>query len=304
MPLVRHPLRADPQDERTAPEPDVPFLRRAGDEPAPFGARIRRHSKQRAVRAVRHPRRRLLRRRLRPLRAIDEPGRSAARQAAEPLIRLRGVEKAYDDGSTRHEVLAGVDLDVLPGELVALLGPSGSGKSTLLNLVAGLDAPDAGTVHVAGRDVARLDERGRTLLRRHEIGFVFQFFNLVPTLTVLENIRLPLELTGRRDGDAALALLERTGLGHRARAFPEELSGGEQQRVAVARALAHGPRLVLADEPTGNLDASTGAVVLDLLAELVRERGTTMLVATHSSAVVERAGRVVALEEGRLRTVS
>jgi putative ABC transport system ATP-binding protein len=218
----------------------------------------------------------------------------------DALIRLRDVHKAYDDGATRHEVLAGVTLDVAPGELVALLGPSGSGKSTLLNLIAGLDAPDSGTVMVAGRDVTRLDERQRTLLRRHQIGFVFQFFNLVPTLTVLENIRLPLELTGRREAEPAIHLLERVGLGDRARAFPEELSGGEQQRVAIARALAHEPRLLLADEPTGNLDAATGAVVLDLLGELVRERGTTMLVATHSAAVVERAGRVIALREGRL----
>jgi putative ABC transport system ATP-binding protein len=217
-----------------------------------------------------------------------------------PLIRLRGVHKAYDDGSTRHEVLSGVDLDVAQGEMVALLGPSGSGKSTLLNVIAGLDAPDSGTVQVAGRDVAALDERQRTLLRRHEIGFVFQFFNLVPTLTVLENIRLPLELTGESRPEAALELLDRVGLGDRARAFPEELSGGEQQRIAIARALAHRPRLVLADEPTGNLDAATGARVLDLLTELIAERGTSMLVATHSGAVVERAGRVVALREGRL----
>jgi putative ABC transport system ATP-binding protein len=223
--------------------------------------------------------------------------------AMNPLIRLRDVHKAYDDGATRHEVLAGVDLDVAPGELVALLGPSGSGKSTLLNLLAGLDAPDAGVVHVAGHDIASLDERQRTLLRRHDIGFVFQFFNLVPTLTVLENIRLPLELTGQRRHEAAVDLLDRVGLGHRGSAFPEELSGGEQQRIAIARALAHRPRLVLADEPTGNLDAGTGARVLDLLTELVRERGTTMLVATHSAAVVERAGRVVSLQDGRLQDV-
>jgi putative ABC transport system ATP-binding protein len=221
-------------------------------------------------------------------------------QVMTPLIRLRGVHKAYDDGSSRHEVLSGVDLDVAQGELVALLGPSGSGKSTLLNVIAGLDAPDSGIVLVAGRDVAALDERQRTLLRRHEIGFVFQFFNLVPTLTVLENIRLPLELTGESRHEAAHELLDRVGLGNRARAFPEELSGGEQQRIAIARALAHRPRLVLADEPTGNLDATTGARVLDLLTELIAERGTSMLVATHSSAVVERAGRVVALHEGRL----
>jgi putative ABC transport system ATP-binding protein len=221
--------------------------------------------------------------------------------AVPPLVRLRGVRKAYDDGRTRHEVLAGVDLDIAAGELVALLGPSGSGKSTLLNLIAGLDAPDAGTVMVADRDVAALDERARTLLRRPEIGFVFQSFNLVPTLTVLENVQLPLELVGRAARGAAgeaRALLERVGLADRGGAFPDELSGGEQQRIAIARALAHGPRLVLADEPTGNLDADTGARVLDLLAGLVRERGTTMIVATHSTAVIERASRVLALSAG------
>jgi putative ABC transport system ATP-binding protein len=189
---------------------------------------------------------------------------------------------------------------VAQGELVALLGPSGSGKSTLLNVIAGLDAPDSGTVRVGGRDVAALDERQRTLLRRREIGFVFQFFNLVPTLTVLENIQLPLELTGQPTGNAARELLHRVGLESRWRAFPDELSGGEQQRIAVARALAHGPRLVLADEPTGNLDSATGARVLDLLTELIRERGTTMLVATHSDAVVARADRVMALRDGRI----
>src|SRR5690606_3616562 len=164
-------------------------------------------------------------------------------------VRLRGIGKTYTDGATRHEVLSGIDLDVAPGELVALLGPSGSGKSTLLNIIAGLDEADSGTVEVNGHDLGGMSERGRTLLRRRDIGFVFQFLNLVPTLTVLENVLLPLELTGRRDAGVALALLERVGLADRTRAFPEELSGGEQQRIAIARALAHGPRLLLADEP-------------------------------------------------------
>ncbi|HEX6307051.1 MAG TPA: ABC transporter ATP-binding protein [Longimicrobiales bacterium] len=215
-------------------------------------------------------------------------------------VRLRGVRKAFEDGTTRHDVLAGVDLDVRPGEIVALLGPSGSGKSTLLNIIGGIDAPDSGTVEVAGRDVGVLSERERTLLRRREIGFVFQFFNLVPTLTVLENILLPLELTGRRDGAAARALLDSVGLADRAGAFPEELSGGEQQRIAIARALAHEPALILADEPTGNLDSVTGARVLDLLTGLVRERGSAMLIATHSAEVVRRAHRVITLRDGRI----
>ena len=213
-------------------------------------------------------------------------------------VRLRGVSKAYDDGATRHDVLAGIDLDVAAGELVALLGPSGSGKSTLLNIIAGLDAPDGGTVEVSGRDLGALNERGRTLLRRRDIGFVFQFFNLIPTLTVLENVLLPLELTGGRDEEKARALLERVGLADRERAFPEELSGGEQQRIAIARALAHDPKLLLADEPTGNLDSATGARVLDLLTGLVRERGTAMVIATHSHEVVDRAHRVLTLHDG------
>jgi putative ABC transport system ATP-binding protein len=191
-----------------------------------------------------------------------------------------------------------MDLDVAPGELVALLGPSGSGKSTLLNIIAGLDAPDSGTVEVGGQDLGRLTERARTLLRRRDIGFVFQFFNLVPTLTVLENVRLPLELIGRRDAAPARTLLERVGLADRAHAFPEELSGGEQQRIAIARALAHEPRLLLADEPTGNLDSATGSRVLDVLTGLVRERETAMVIATHSRAVVDRAHRVLAIRDG------
>jgi putative ABC transport system ATP-binding protein len=215
------------------------------------------------------------------------------------VARLERVRKAYLDGEVRHDVLVDVTMGVGAGELVALLGPSGSGKSTLLNVIAGLDAVDGGSVTVAGRELGGLSERARTLLRRREIGFVFQFFNLVPTLTALENVRLPLELTGAAPA-AAAALLERVGLGDRGRSFPEELSGGEQQRVAIARAVAHEPRLVLADEPTGNLDSVTGAAVLDLLAELVRERSTAMLIATHSAEVVARADRVLTLRDGRI----
>jgi putative ABC transport system ATP-binding protein len=219
-----------------------------------------------------------------------------------PLLALRGVEKGYDEGGRRHVVLRGVDATLDAGERVALLGPSGSGKSTLLNLVAGLDSPDAGTIHLHDIELTALDERRRTLLRRRSIGFVFQFFNLIPTLTVEENVRLPVELIGgeKRARERALALLDRVGLAHRGGAYPDRLSGGEQQRVALARALVHEPALLLADEPTGNLDAESGARVLDLLESLVRERGAALLLVTHSAAAARRADRVLALSDGRI----
>jgi putative ABC transport system ATP-binding protein len=201
-------------------------------------------------------------------------------------------------------VLRGVDLRLAPGSFAALLGPSGSGKSTLLNVISGIDLPDRGEVAVGGVRLDRLSERARTLFRRDRIGFVFQFYNLVPTLTVEENLLLPLELAGRTaaaDRDRARALLEEVGLGDRARAWPDRLSGGEQQRVAVARALAHGPALVLADEPTGNLDRAAGARILDLLERLVAERGTTLLMVTHAPEAAARADRVLELHEGRVR---
>jgi putative ABC transport system ATP-binding protein len=194
-------------------------------------------------------------------------------------------------------------MEVQAGEFVALLGPSGSGKSTLLNLIAGMDRPDAGEVEVGGVPLHRLDERERTLFRRHRIGFVFQFFNLIPTLTVEENLLLPLELAGRvgrEDRARASRLLAEVGLGDRGKSWPDRLSGGEQQRVAVARALAHDPTLILADEPTGNLDRRSGKRVLDLLARMVRESGTTLVVVTHSEGAAGRADRVLELVDGRL----
>ena len=221
-----------------------------------------------------------------------------------PMIELRGVDKSFVEGETRHRVLAGVDLDVRHGEFVALLGRSGSGKSTLLNLVSGIDVPDAGSVHVAGTALHAVSEQQRTLFRRRHIGFVFQFFNLLPTLTVAENVMLPAQLN-RRDGagaDAAAArrLLARVGLEGRADSFPDRLSGGEQQRVAIARALAHDPPLLLADEPTGNLDRAIGGEVLALLRELAHDRGKTLLVATHSTEVAAGADRVLRLLGHRL----
>jgi len=200
-------------------------------------------------------------------------------------------------------VLDGVDATVEAGERVAILGPSGSGKSTLLNLICGIDIPDAGSVRVAGTELTALTERDRTLFRRHEVGFVFQFFNLLPTLTVLENLLLPVELKGHvgvQEEARARALLAEVGLEGRADAFPDRLSGGEQQRVAVARALVHEPALVLADEPTGNLDEETGVRVADLLEGLVRSDGRTLVVVTHSRDLAGRMDRVLRMNHGRL----
>jgi putative ABC transport system ATP-binding protein len=223
--------------------------------------------------------------------------------SSPPVLALRDVVKAYAEGDALREVLTGAQLTLHAGEFVVLLGRSGSGKSTLLNLVSGIDVPTRGTVHVDGRDLATLSEHQRTLLRRERIGFVFQAFNLLPTLTVEENVRLPLELTGRRGTGAdtrVRELLEHVGLGTRLRSFPDRLSGGEQQRVAVARALAHGPALLLADEPTGNLDEQTGRQVLDMLEGLCRRDKACALVVTHDPGLVSRADRVYALEGGRL----
>ena len=225
-------------------------------------------------------------------------------QAARPAaLELRGVSKSYGEGRRQRRVLHHADLALHPGELAVLVGRSGSGKSTLLNLASGIDLPNEGEVWVDGAPVSRLSERERTLLRRDKIGFVFQFFNLIPTLTVEENLLLPLELQGGAAGGRrrrALDLLAEVGLAERHREYPDRLSGGEQQRVAVARALAHDPALVLADEPTGNLDLETGLTVLDLLDRLTRQAGKTLLMATHSREVVGLADRLLRIEEGHL----
>lgn len=219
----------------------------------------------------------------------------------EPAAWLDGVVKRYHEGETEHIVLSGATARIERGETVALLGPSGSGKSTVLNLLGGIDRPDAGRVRVAGVELAKLDEKRRTLFRRTHIGFVFQFFNLIPTLSVEENLRLPLQLAGRpAESSDVLGLLEQVGLAHRAGSAPDRLSGGEQQRVAVARALIHEPALILADEPTGNLDAENGRTVLALIDDLVRARGGTMIVVTHNEQVAARSDRVLRLENGRI----
>lgn len=233
---------------------------------------------------------------------------SATPGSSPPVVlRLQGLRKAYQEGGRRHEVLHDATAEILRGEFVVLLGPSGSGKSTLLNLVCGIDLPDEGVVQVAGEDLTALSERERTLFRRRHLGFVFQFFNLLPTLTVLENLLLPLELKGRVGAEEearARGLLERVGLAARADAFPDRLSGGEQQRVALARALVHDPDLILADEPTGNLDPDTGERVMDLLDSLVREDGRTLLAVTHSRELADRADRILRLDHGVLQETS
>ncbi len=219
------------------------------------------------------------------------------------VITLQGVTKTYREGDRERAVLRGLDLTLEPGAFVVLLGRSGSGKSTLLNLISGIDLPGGGTIQYGDTDLTALSEQERTLFRRRHIGFVFQAFNLIPTLTVEENILLPLELAGRlgaAEREQALAFLDDVGLRDRADSFPDRLSGGEQQRVAIARALAHRPDLVLADEPTGNLDYETGRQVLDVLDRLVRQTGRTMLVATHDRELRRVADRVLVLQNGVL----
>jgi putative ABC transport system ATP-binding protein len=220
-----------------------------------------------------------------------------------PLIELRNLTKAYVEGEQQRMVLCDTSVSVQRGELAVLVGRSGSGKSTLLNLLSGIDQPSSGAVVIDGVEISSLSERERTLFRRDRIGFVFQFFNLIPTLTVEENLLLPLELKGKvspGERRAALDLLAEVGLADRAASYPDRLSGGEQQRVAVARALAHDPLLVLADEPTGNLDLETGLQVLEILDRLTRQAGKTMVMVTHSPEVVGLADRVFRIEDCRL----
>jgi putative ABC transport system ATP-binding protein len=197
-------------------------------------------------------------------------------------------------------VLDGITFDLEPGGFLALLGPSGSGKTTLLGLLAGLDQPTAGRVRLDGQDLARLSEDERARLRRDKIGFVFQSFHLIATLTARENVEVPLELRGEDGRARADALLTRVGLADRGHHYPAELSGGEQQRVALARAFVHGPRVLFADEPTGNLDGANGALVIDLLSELNRETGTTLVLVTHDHDLAKRARRVIRLSHGAL----
>lgn len=228
-------------------------------------------------------------------------------QSTKPIIvRLEALSKRYSEAGQSRSVLDELNREFHAGEFICLLGKSGSGKSTLLNLISGIDAPSSGHVVVFTGPTAvkltALSEHQRTLFRRQHIGIVFQFFNLIPTLTVLENVTLPLELAGRQKGlqESARALLARVGLADRLQTYPDKLSGGEQQRVAIARALVHDPLLVLADEPTGNLDEDTGDSVLRLLLELTRDAGKTLLMATHASEVAAQADQVLHLVHGKL----
>ncbi len=219
------------------------------------------------------------------------------------LLSLNNVSHGYLEAGVRREVLLGVNLRIQSGEQLALVGQSGSGKSTLMHLIGGLDAPLSGEIYFENTDLAAMREPERTLWRRQNVGFIYQFFNLIPTLTVLENVLLPLELNGTPESigrQAGIDLLGEVGLADRAESYPDRLSGGEQQRVAIIRALIHQPRLVLADEPTGNLDAATGEQVLDLLDRLVRAKGHTLILVTHSAEVAKRADRMVRLVDGRL----
>jgi putative ABC transport system ATP-binding protein len=217
------------------------------------------------------------------------------------VIETEKLTREYRSGERRLTVLDQVDLRIGAGEFVAVVGPSGSGKSTLLGLLAGLDEPTSGRVWLDGQDLAELTEDERARLRRDRIGFVFQSFQLISSLTALENVRVPLDLAGRRDGtERARALLEQVGLGERMGHLPVQLSGGEQQRVALARAFVHRPRVLFADEPTGNLDGAAGAGILELLRELNREQGATVVMVTHDLELAAAAGRSIRLRDGRV----
>lgn len=225
----------------------------------------------------------------------------------EAHIQLNKLTKSYQEGDKTRTVLDEMNLSVKEGELIVLLGRSGSGKSTLLNLVSGIDKPDSGEVVIGETDLAKLNEKDRTLFRRKNIGFVFQSFNLISTLTAHENVILPLKLKGVKDDETlgkVQQFLDEVGLGDRGDSYPDRLSGGEQQRVAIARALAHEPMLILADEPTGNLDYETGKTILDILNNLVRKNGRTIILATHDRDICKIADRVLEIRGGKLSEVS
>lgn len=219
------------------------------------------------------------------------------------FISVKELSKSYTEGTSIHKVLRNVSIDLTEGEITILFGRSGSGKSTLLNLISGIDIPDSGSISIDGIEVTSLSEKARTIFRREHIGFIFQFFNLIPTLTVFENLMLPLELNGKKGKKYetfAMELLEDVGMHSRSDSYPDILSGGEQQRVAISRALVNDPMIILADEPTGNLDFENGKKVIDLLDKLVRSRNKTLLMATHSREVIGMADRILRVKDGML----
>ena len=218
------------------------------------------------------------------------------------MLELKRVSKKYIEGKSEHIVLNNLNLSVKEGEIIILFGKSGSGKSTLLNIISGIDTPDSGNVLIGGADITRLDEKERTLIRRNKIGFIFQFFNLIPTLTVKENLLLPLELSEIKNEEEKInSILGELELLERSNTYPDKLSGGEQQRIAIARALIHDPDIILADEPTGNLDYETSLQIIDLLDRIVKKEGKTMIMVTHSRDVIGLADRIFSLREGRLK---
>jgi len=220
-----------------------------------------------------------------------------------PIIHLKNLTKSYTEGKEKRTILDNVSMTFYQGDFILLLGHSGSGKSTLLNLISGIDDPDAGEIEVNGQTINRLSERQRTLFRREHIGFIFQFFNLIPTLTVLENITLALQLNGKlttAKQQEVSQLIDRVGLTARQHTFPDKLSGGEQQRVAILRAIAHNPTVLLADEPTGNLDEATGQTILSLLLELTRQANKTLIMATHNPDIIPLADKIYQVKQGQL----
>lgn len=220
---------------------------------------------------------------------------------SDAILRCRSLSRTYRSGSRDLTVLKDITFDVSPGEFLAILGPSGSGKTTLLGLLAGLDLPSSGMVHLDGEDLGSMTEDDRARLRVEKIGFVFQSFQLMPTLTAQENVQVPLELRGQPEaGVRARDLLNRVGLSGREHHYPVQLSGGEQQRVALARAFSTRPKILFADEPTGNLDTSTGATIIELMAELNNDQGTTLILVTHDLELASRARRTIRLADGRL----
>ena len=222
--------------------------------------------------------------------------------SADIVIAARNVTLSFGEGEAKTEVLKGIDLDVHEGETIAILGPSGSGKSSLMAVLSGLEQVSGGTVEVAGTDFGKLDEDALARARRGYIGIVLQSFHLLPTMTALENVAVPLELGGANDSafDTAKAELTAVGLGHRLTHYPAQLSGGEQQRVAIARAVAPGPKIIFADEPTGNLDGTTGAAIIDLLFARQKATGATLIIITHDPSLAARCGRILEMHDGRI----